>query len=236
MSMHRQDRARLTSHAGIIEKSAVDGQKQYHHDLEHGMREHIKAHSTEFYDKEQMNGAEAPPSPTTSESKPTAAEAYAAQQRKQRQDRDVWWLQGGIDHVVSGSQAVARGLWDLGQSLFDYMSDLPGTKGLFLGFVILLLIFSNIYTYVAFKSSSRSHDRRIRRLRSKTGLGEEDFADAMKMLLADREMQNVAQQGQQLQTVLDEVEKRVSKLRESLGETKGDDTVRNVLKKMDDVD
>ena len=33
---------------GIIEKSAVDGQKTYHRDLETAMRQYIKEHATEF--------------------------------------------------------------------------------------------------------------------------------------------------------------------------------------------
>jgi hypothetical protein len=65
--------------SGIIEKSAIEGQKTYHEDLEAGMKGYIKDHAAEFGAEETEVEIE--------EEKPTAAAAYAAEQKQKKETR-----------------------------------------------------------------------------------------------------------------------------------------------------
>ncbi|ORX34749.1 hypothetical protein BD324DRAFT_609913 [Kockovaella imperatae] len=196
---------------GIIEKSCMEGQRQYHKDLENGMRAHIKQHATEFLGKEQqaedLDTASSPEDVTDS---PTAAEAYAAKQR-QRRDLDSWSMQGGIDSIMSGVKSIFSGIGDICSTLSDYLQDLPFTKSTLLVGIIFILLFSNVYTYVAYRPS-RKNARRAQRIVSR--YGDEDMTEALKVLLSPRGRQEAMDQARQLGEILDEVERRASDLRQ----------------------
>ena len=188
----------------------MDGQRQYHADLEKGMRAHIKQHATEFL----MKGQSAVPDEEAlaeeeKQESPTEAEAYAAQQRTRR-DLDSWTLQGGVDHIVSGARSILSGVWSIASTLTDYLQDLPLTRSTVLVAVISLLVLSNIYTYLAHKPSRKAMKRYMK---GKMG---DDMTEAIQLLLSPRNRQEVVEYARGLSDILDQVERRATDLRHTI--------------------
>lgn len=199
---------------GIIEKSAIEGQKTYHDDLEAGIRAYIKEHATEFVGEGSVIDE---PEPEKTD-QPTEAEAYAAQQRKEREDRDKTYLQWGLDLVVSGFGMIGTGLKTAGEAL----NDMPGGKEAILGSVIALLVISNIYTYSR-KTDEGATLRRAKRLGRRGGMAEDEVAEALKMVLQGKANAAVVprEEAGELRKILDEVELRATRLREMIDSAVG---------------
>lgn len=200
-------RAMLTS--GIIEKSAIDGQKQYHEDLESGMRTYIKEHATEFASPDGVED-EAPAEETKQEQPPTEAQAYADQARRERHERDFTYMQGALDSVSTGVGFIFSGLKALFEALRDVLSDSPMSKETIMGTVILVLLLSNLYTYYAYSGTKRSGKRsRLSRLSE-----DDEVAEAMRLLLqnAARPQESVREEAAELERILDQIEQRTTRL------------------------
>ncbi|PVF93814.1 hypothetical protein CPB86DRAFT_789686 [Serendipita vermifera] len=132
---------------GIIEKSCGDGQKTYYAELEAAMRKYISEHRTEFLpegvdaaaadqeaEEEGMLSPTTPKEPSTLQ--PTGPKPVAT-------SRGLQWA---LDTFEAASKVATDSL----SGLFDIISDLVGglsfSRTTVLGFVILLLVISNIYT------------------------------------------------------------------------------------------
>jgi hypothetical protein len=192
--------------SGIIEKSAIDGQKQFHDDLAKEMRAHMKEHPTEFAvaGAEGIDEAEeAAPEPA-----PTEAQEYAAQNRRARQDADFWMLQGSFDSVLAGAKSIVQGMGIAFNTISDLLADIPLSKGSLMVSVIVLLMASNIYTYVT-RPTSLHKAKRIQRF----GPSEDDVAEAVRIILAKRAATTPKEEVAELIRLLDEIDARSSKLR-----------------------
>lgn len=110
----------------MIDKSAIDGQKQYHQDLEKAMRKHITAHRTEFV----PNGAAA----AESESGDVPATSDPEQQIKQEDGPPVGATAG------AGWQTVVQ----MGQDAFSQVNRLSSTHAL--GILVVVLALSNVWS------------------------------------------------------------------------------------------
>ncbi|KAL1407061.1 hypothetical protein Q8F55_006474 [Vanrija albida] len=198
---------------GIIERGAIEGQKQFHDDLANQIRAHMKEHPTEFAvaGAEHIDEAEleAPTSPAGT----TEAQEFAAQARRARQDNDYWVLQGSLDSVLSGFKSIASGISTATDAVGDLIGDWPIGKGTIMAVIILGLMLSNIYTYLA-RPVSQHKVKRLQRL----GPNEEDIAEAVRMVLAKRAAATPKDEIAELLRLLDEVEARSAKLRTSLEE------------------
>ncbi|RXK35263.1 hypothetical protein M231_07488 [Tremella mesenterica] len=192
---------------GIIEKSAIEGQKTYHSDLSQGMRQYISAHPTEFLvdgvdpssslstdpDINQTQSKSHSPSSHNQlhsnsfekgEIQKSEAEEYAARTRRERHEKDYAYLQGAFDSFLSGLGSLFSALYQGYQAVSDMLSDLlPSvwSKQGFLMIVIVLLVISNLYTYKGYKSVEKVEERRMRRENRNT---EMELARAMRMILA----------------------------------------------------
>ena len=94
----------------------------------------------------------------------SAAEEYAAETRRKRQNQDLSALQGALDSVLSGFKAIFTGFLTAVESIADLLNlGDEGGKVVILGMIIGILVISNIYTYVAYKPKS-SESRRLKRL------------------------------------------------------------------------
>ncbi|WVQ86067.1 hypothetical protein IAT38_008235 [Cryptococcus sp. DSM 104549] len=211
---------------GIIEKSAIDGQKTYHDDLKVGMLAYIQDHLSEFLPP----GASAPslsptsptsdsPSPGTSgaPASPTAAQEYAARARKSRQEHDYWTIQRGVDLLFVGGRTVGEGLKTLYDAVSDLLSDRGwGQQGVMAG-VIVILVLSNIWTYLSVtpSSSSASGQERLRPARGKKAFDEE-VAEAVRLVMSQRALVDPLEEARELVRMLDGVEGRSKKLREEV--------------------
>ncbi|RSH81505.1 hypothetical protein EHS25_006862 [Saitozyma podzolica] len=195
---------------GIIEKSAIDGQKQYHEDLESGMRTYIKEHATEFASPDGVED-EAPAEETKQEQPPTEAQAYADQARRERHERDFTYMQGALDSVSTGVGFIFSGLKALFEALRDVLSDSPMSKESIMGTVILVLLLSNLYTYYAYSGTTRMGKRsRLARLSE-----DDEVAEAMRLLLqnAARPQESIREEAAELERILDQIEQRTTRLK-----------------------
>jgi len=209
-----------SSSLGIIDKSAIEGQKQFHDDLDKGMRAHMKSHPTEFFPEgtsADLEEAEA------ENQKLSDAEEYAAQTRKNRQNQDYSALQGALDSVLSGIKGIFGGIWTAIKSISDLLNlGDEGSKVVILGLLVLVLVASNVYTYVAWKPSSES--TMMRRFKRNGGGG--DLNEAIRSILQDhghvrRAGSTSREEGVELMRILDQVDQRSAALRNSIRSSTG---------------
>lgn len=160
---------------GIIEKSAIDGQKQYHNALEQSMREYMKEHASEF----AMQGADGKPIQEAEEvvetsgtggvgatnvEKSVLVQPDVAAARRKKEEEDASAFQYALDRIITGGKALGSGVWALVRWFGDIIGGLPFGKDLALVLVIGLLLASNLWTYKALKGSKVARvERRERR-------------------------------------------------------------------------
>ena len=209
--------------SGIIEKSAIDGQKQFHDDLDVGIRAYISEHASDFAGQggeEDIAESETSPNEKGKPEKPSEAETYAAEQRQKRQDKDVTYLQWAADSVVFGLGMIGTGL----KTAVDAIGDMVGGKEAILGSVIALLIISNIWTYYSVNSGDGASMRRAKRLGKGSGMRDDEVAEALRLVLDGRgggAMVIPREEVGMLRDMLDEVERRAIKLREMVDSSVG---------------
>ena len=227
---------------GIIEKSAIDGQKQYHDDLEKDMKAYMKEHPEEFGnpDAGDDEGEGEGGDKDKKGEAPTEAAAYAAEQRKERQNADYSMIQGGFDKVISGAGSIASGLGACFKACSSIVSDTPLSKEVAVGLVIALLVVSNVYTFFAYRSNEVSDARRAKRLSRGAGVGDvsagrihrdrergngdEDLEEAIRAMIR-REKEREASpldEAREIARLLEGVESRLSRLRSTVHETVSD--------------
>lgn len=171
-SWHRSHKAYATSlHIGIIEKSAVDGQKTYHHDLEKAMRKYIKDHSSEFFPAGQDESTvceEFPPEPAQTT---TTAVSTADLTKQQRKADEANAFQAALDSVMRGITSLVGGIFGLIKTSFEVLGELPLTKESLFGAVIFFLLVSNIWTYTSLQQTRKSIKAEERRLKRESRVG-----------------------------------------------------------------
>jgi len=201
------------------------------------MKEYIKEHAAEYAGADGIPAEDDDDAGEDKAEEPTEAAAYAAQQRKERQDRDFWSMQGGLDTVVSGVKAIGSGVKAVFDALSDLLSDGPGGKQTLAGAIILLLVLSNVYTYYAYRSTGAGVDaRRARRLSYGHGGGGEvadnEVEEAVRRILQERSRSPV-DQARELERTLDGVEERVKHLRALLSGVPTGEKTKNTLNDLD---
>ncbi|EJC98764.1 uncharacterized protein FOMMEDRAFT_149108 [Fomitiporia mediterranea MF3/22] len=136
----------------MINSSAVDGQKKYHSDLEKSMRRYIAAHKNEFVPEGMEEMAEAPITieavgPANTEE--TAIQVPLTQEeadRKREHERNQRATQWAFDTVM-GAYKVAKQSTIVALDLVSDAWD-QSTITTILYFLIVLLVFSNIWTFL----------------------------------------------------------------------------------------
>lgn len=199
--------------AGIIEKSCIDGQKQYHDDLESGMRAYIKDHPADFAGaegvEEEAEGAAAIDGENGVKVVKSEAATYAAQQRKQQKEQENSYIQAGANAILSGPVFVIK-------TTSSILSGAPlGKEGIF-AIVILLLFLSNVYTYFAFNPPNEA--RRARKMGSESGWREDEVVEAMRKILQGSHQAGIQpkEELRELERILDDVERRAVNLRSAI--------------------
>ena len=144
----------------------------------------MKSHPTEFFPE----GTAADLDEVEAENqKLSDAEKYAAQTRKNRQNQDYSALQGALDSVLSGIKGIFGGVWTAIKSISDLLNlGDEGSKVVILGLLVLVLLASNVYTYVAWRPSSESTLRRFKR-----NGGEGDLNEAIRSILQGKDRKSV---------------------------------------------
>ncbi|KAF8684680.1 hypothetical protein RHS04_01234 [Rhizoctonia solani] len=165
--------------AAIIDKSATDGQKQYHVDLEKAMRSYIAAHRTEFVpddvaeDPEALAAADTTISAETSQ--PTQTKADRA---RETELRGLQWL---LDTFTGAADVAKNSFWGGVDLIGDLTADLPGTT--LLGVLVAVLLISNIWTFFSLREARARVDLNLNRIERTQG--DATTTEAMKVLLEE---------------------------------------------------
>lgn len=144
--------------SGIIERSAIDGQKVYHSDLEKAMRSYIQEHQTEFLPE----GVEAAAVALTEEPEPTTGTAGATpgddkhqptpeelkQRERERNARGLQWAWDTFDGTYQVAKRSTKGALELIRDAWD-----QSTSTTILWFVIVTLVLSNVWTMLRMGST-----------------------------------------------------------------------------------
>ncbi|KAG9088124.1 hypothetical protein FRC06_002226 [Ceratobasidium sp. 370] len=219
----------------IIDKSAIDGQKQYHTDLEKAMRNYIAAHRTEFVPEDAADGAAedalAVGDTTISpESNTVDAAQLKAERARAAELRGLQWL---LDTFTGASNVAKDSFWGAMDLIGDLIADLPGTT--LLGVVVAVLVISNIWTMFSLREArtrAKLDQKRAALMdeRGGVGVGGADANEAVKVLLEEvlrgrREREVVIEatadpraEAEALKRSVEALEARVEKLKKSLAE------------------
>ncbi|KAG5653914.1 hypothetical protein H0H81_009506 [Sphagnurus paluster] len=136
---------------GIIERSAIDGQKVYHADLEKAMRAYIAEHQSEFIpeglDPAALSQAvdvakEIIPEPAAAEKPHELSEE--AERKKREHERNQRGLQWAWDTFEGAYQVARRSTGDALELIRDAWDQ--SSTSTILWFVIVILVFSNLWT------------------------------------------------------------------------------------------
>lgn len=216
--------------AGLIEKSAIEGQKVYHSDLDKAMRMYIQEHQVEFVPEGFDPTAVAPVEPLTplAEGGPdmqiSDEDARKARERERNQ-RGMQWAYDTVEGAYCVAARSTRGALLLVKEAWEQSSSTT-----ILWFAIVLLVLSNLWTLMLVGNREEVGRRKeIRRAEEKERWLQGVIANVWEELAAERaraggvsvplasvpvgDMQGeVANLGK----VLDAVEQRVRTIRESL--------------------
>ncbi|KAL4068898.1 hypothetical protein V8B97DRAFT_1872694 [Scleroderma yunnanense] len=132
----------------LIEKSAIEGQKQYHSDLDKAMRMYIQEHQIEFIPEGVDPCAVAPVEPMTPVEAPEPGFALGASdeevwkaRERDRNSRGLQWAYETFDGAYNVAKRSTVGAIELVKEAWDQSSSTT-----ILWFVIVALVFSNLWT------------------------------------------------------------------------------------------
>ncbi|KAH7886324.1 hypothetical protein F5I97DRAFT_1809565 [Phlebopus sp. FC_14] len=134
---------------GLIEKSAIEGQKVYHSDLDKAMRMYIQEHQSEFIPEGIDPSAVAPVEPITPIAELNGAagdhavsdeEARKARERD-RNRRGLQWAYDTLDGAYGVAKRSTIGALELVKEAWEQSSSTT-----ILWFLIVLLVLSNVWT------------------------------------------------------------------------------------------
>jgi hypothetical protein len=146
--------------AGIIERSAIDGQKVYHGDLENAMRAYIQEHHSEFVPEgidtaeleaaveeakdENIKESESGPATTSGGNAGNITQEEREKRREHERNQRAWqWLLDTFEGAFSVAKQSTKTAWDLVRDAWDQSSSTT-----ILYFVIVFLVISNLYTLI----------------------------------------------------------------------------------------
>jgi len=150
---------------GIIERSAIDGQKVYHSDLEKAMRVYIQEHQSEFLPEgvdpvviELTSGLEVgdvgPGAGSPGDKRLTEDEFK--QRERERNQRGLQWAWDTFDGASQVAKQSTRGALELIRDAWDQSSSTT-----ILWFVIVILVLSNLWTLMRMGASRDEASRRF---------------------------------------------------------------------------
>ncbi|KAJ7589595.1 hypothetical protein C8J56DRAFT_36002 [Mycena floridula] len=235
---------------GIIETSAMGGQRTYHVQLEAAMREYIKQHQSEFIPEGMDIGEIAlvpPPAPESTKGAPAQAGVDGKTRERERNQRAFQWAYDTFDGAYQVGCRSAKGAIELLKDAFDQSST---TTMLYI--VIVLLLLSNLYTFTRMGPAKEDYGKRLetRQMEDRekwihgvvtalwdelaagkgvsVGLGVQPI-EAIPTAVPEVQPVSWHEDLAALHKTLDEAEKRIHVLRESLNSVKSLDT--NWMKK-----
>ena len=152
---------------GIIERSAIDGQKVYHSELEKAMRAYIQEHQSEFLPEgidaaaiitapEAVIGTTAHEGAETQEAGTTTTEEQLKRRERERNARGLQWAWDTFDGAYQVARRSTKGALELVRDAWD-----QSTSTTILWFVIVILVFSNLWTLTRMSSGREMAKKKI---------------------------------------------------------------------------
>lgn len=215
--------------SGIINQSAIDGQKTYHADLDRAMRQYIQRHQSEFVPEGVEAIAVAPIEPQTpgiekdrrtSMDGGASAEAMRKTREHERNQRSLQWAYDTFSGAYGVAKRSTTGALELIKDAWD-----QSTSTTILIFMIVILVLSNIYTLtmvtsrgnkVLRKEQMKLEEREAWVQGIVTGLWEELAAGNTRPVVPLPPSDNWQQELANLNKTLDSVEERLRLIRKSL--------------------
>ncbi|KZW00490.1 hypothetical protein EXIGLDRAFT_721264 [Exidia glandulosa HHB12029] len=201
---------------GLIERSAVDGQKQYYLELEPAARKYIDEHRSEFVPEGMEALAE--PEVEAIVASPVSAKTVTELPSSGRQPRDERWLQWALD-TFRGASKVAQQSFN---GALELLWDVPDTRVVLLG-LIAILVATNIASFLAVSRGSTPAPARS----VATGAARSEVGDTLRGIL--EEMRKAAPpavveplpddwrtETADIARALDAIEERVGRLRKAI--------------------
>lgn len=139
---------------GIIEKSAIDGQRTYQRELDRAMRVYIQEHQTEFIPAgldpasvvvavEGETGAHTTPTGPVPQNEEAARKEREKEREQERNQRSIQWAYDTFEGAISVGHQSASVAIELIRDAWDQSS-----TSTILYFAIVLLVLSNLWTLV----------------------------------------------------------------------------------------
>ncbi|PPQ84988.1 hypothetical protein CVT26_007587 [Gymnopilus dilepis] len=153
---------------GIIERSAIDGQKAYHGELERCMRDYIAQHKSEFLPEGVDTAVLEQPAEAAPETPPPADQAkgmdekqpsqeeQAKRRERERNARGLQWAWDTFDGAWQVAQRSTKGALELVRDAWDQSSSTT-----ILWFVIVILVISNLWTLARMGKQTAKTARKI---------------------------------------------------------------------------
>jgi hypothetical protein len=133
-----------TFSTAIIERSALEGQKTYHADLERHIKHYISSHLSEFLPEGESSVAIAEEAAAQLVESPTVLEPSHEHQHLPRDRRGLQWALDTFTGAYKVGKESAIGAIDLLKDAWDSSS----SQSLLYGLLVVLII-SNVYTFLA---------------------------------------------------------------------------------------
>jgi hypothetical protein len=149
---------------GIIERSAIDGQKVYHGELEKAMRAYINEHKSEFL-PEGVDSAVIEATPEAAAPGPTEAATgsegpqAAEDEKKTAGKRDARGLQWAYDTFDGAWQVGSRSAKGAIELIGDTWENSTSTN--ILAAVIVVLVISNVWTLMRVGTTRKAMNKKI---------------------------------------------------------------------------
>lgn len=147
---------------GIIDRASIDGQKQYYRDLDVAIRKYIKEHVSEFReegDEEAADQAISGQAETGIEATEAKEGDGAAASQANTGEKE------GMAKYLDMASSTGSAIFDALSSLVDILTDMTGGASpsvLILGFVVLLLVASNLWALTSSSSRDPLDPHRLR--------------------------------------------------------------------------
>ena len=216
-------------YSGIINQSAIDGQKAYHADLDRAMRQYIQQHQSEFVPEGVEAIAVAPIEPQTpgiekghymSMGEGVSAETMRKTREHERNQRSLQWAYDTFNGAYGVAKRSTIGALELVRDAWD-----QSTSTTILIFMIVILVLSNLYTLTMVTSrGNKVHRKEQMKLEEReawvqgivTGLWEELAAGNARPVPPFSPNDNWQQELANINKTLDSVEERLRLIRKDL--------------------
>ncbi|KZT42693.1 hypothetical protein SISSUDRAFT_979744 [Sistotremastrum suecicum HHB10207 ss-3] len=169
----------------IIERSAIEGQKTYHADLEKHLKQYIAAHRSEFIPEGADESVLEPAAvaETAAPGTPSAGEALSPEdvRRKREQERSQRGLQWALDTFMGAYKVGKQSASGAIELLMDFWDNSSGTHILWI--LVFALLLSNVWTFL--KMGKREEVGRRKAETRKLAEREQWIGDTVRILLQE---------------------------------------------------